>query len=170
MWPNHDIFGQKTGKGSCDPNVSEQVDLSGEFNAVVFTDKQLSEGKHLRFQIEGNSFKLVSDGTTIGQGMIAAVNTCGYTSIALRFESIAQELSTKSEFMRSAISLEARPVRSLTMKSTTKSQFGHLSNGAIILATTRQNNGALAGADLAILICPEYPDCLKYPKCSCPSP
>jgi hypothetical protein len=143
------------------------LDLSGTYDGVYFLDKRNKRGVPAKLKITGNTFELTSDSLN-GTGLISAVNSCGETSISLKFTRATgySELPL-TDLLTTAISLDARAA----------GQGGRGENidslqtdRAIILATARDRSGKLAGADIAYVICPPHPKCKRYPSCPCPDP
>lgn len=147
---------------------NKQLNLTGKYQGVYFLGKDDREGTPATFQVDGNSFLLVSDNLK-GGGTITAVNSCGDTSVALRFErATGEERAGMEDLLGSMISLDARRV------GAPEATMGNVqtldANQPIVLATSFDRQGKLAGPDFAFVICPPYPACKKYPKCPCPEP
>jgi hypothetical protein len=151
----------------CIPELWQRPDLSGKYDAVLFADKNDKIGNPVVLKIEGSSFTVVSDNTA-GEGKIGAIDKCGHTDVTLKFDSLSGTLAKHPEFTQSSISLEARQVGADPSR---KYHVTSLRTSApIVLATKRGAGGMMEGPDIAILVCPAYPECLKYPRCPCPDP
>jgi hypothetical protein len=157
----------------CDPSISEKPNLSGKYNAVLITGVE-DGGIPIQFQIAGDSFKMILSnangdlGSTAGEGSITAVNTCSATSLAMKFHYLDSDLVGDIKAQGTSVSLTASQVGAPMLTRFRVSSF--LTGAPVVLATARDTTGKLAGVDMAIVVCPEYPDCLKFPKCACPIP
>lgn len=151
---------QKQKNGRC---KNAQVDLTGTFTGLLFTDKNQKEGTPATLDIKGNHFELTSD-TLKGAGLISGVNSCGDLSVALKFTR-----ANDPQVLSTSVSMDARVVKGRVHQW--KNEIGMIASvEPIILATTQDEGGNLAGPDIAFVICPKYPLCKRYKTCTCPEP
>lgn len=152
-------------KQESEPCRGQKLDLSGTYTGVLFTDKNQKEGTPAKLTVSDNDFELTSE-TLIGSGFVSGVNSCGDVAIALRFTA-ARGQGDSAKFQGAVVSMEARVAGGHGEWNGEKMMSA---KRPIIWATARDNAGNLAGADIAFVICPEYPKCKKYKTCPCPEP
>lgn len=148
-------------------NCTRELDLTGQFNGLVYTDKNQKAGEFATINVKGATFELASSKFK-ASGIISGVNTCGDASIALKFTTVTDSTEPLvSDLLNSGVSLEARVVKGddkwVSLESVT-------SDKAVVLATAKDKDGNYAGPDVAFLLCPEHPSCKRYPTCPCPEP
>ena len=96
--------GDSESRRPCDPSDHEPENLTGTYSGKVdFPDRKLS-GK-ATLSVEGQRFKLVTENLILS-GSMAAVTTCDYTAVVLRFET--PDSTNTSTNAAESISLRAR--------------------------------------------------------------
>jgi len=156
---------QRASEQENDSCKNRKLNITGNYKGVLFTDKDQKEGTPATINVTGSRFELLSN-TLRGTGLVSAVNNCGDTSIALKFTQVSGDEEQVVEHLKTGVSMDAR----VAAGGGEWRASAMMVDKPVVLATSRDRLGKLAGADLAFVICPPYPKCKRYPTCPCPEP
>ena len=148
-----------------EPSCVRKLDLSGKFHGLVYIDKD-EKPQLATLAVENNLFSLEA-GELKGSGIVSGVNMCGDSKVALKF---TKTNDPRFQYvLNTGISLDARIIGGDDWSAETSVREVSKYR-PVVFATARDINNHFAGPDVAFLICPEPPECKRYPRCPCADP